>query len=121
MKMTAADLDRQITIEKKTVTRDPTYNTEVVGWAPLIAAPNSRIWASVIDVPASRSEILVPGGVLVTKNQTKVTIRYRPDVNSAMRITVHGETNDVYQIVSGPTEVYGRKQFLEMMCEAYST
>jgi SPP1 family predicted phage head-tail adaptor len=117
-------LDHRITIEKKSVTADATYGNEVVTWVPLAYEAGSpsvaqKFWANVADVPPSRSEA-VKQGLVTARNQTRITIRYRSDVDSSMRITVHGETDVIYQIVGGPA-MLGRKEFLEMVCEKYSS
>ena len=124
--MRTGQLDRQITIEKKVVVgQDPIYGTDLIDWAPLVAQVGSpviavRFWANVEDVPPSRSEA-VKQGLVVARNQTKITIRWRSDVDSSMRVKVHGVTDVIYQIVGGPAAVDGRKAFLEMMCERYTS
>ena len=122
--MRAGQLDRRITIERKVVTQDATYGSEIITWTPLVVLPGSptvaaSLWANVVDVQPSRSEA-VKQGLSVATNQTRVTIRYRSDVDSSMRITVHGDTAVVDQIVGGPAMI-GRKEWLEMMCERYSS
>jgi len=122
--MRAGQLDRRITIEYKQVTQDADYGTEIITWVPLVVQPGSPttaapMWANVVDVPPSRSEA-VKQGLALARNQSRITIRHRSDVDSSMRITVHGETDVIYQIVGGPAEI-GRKQWLEMVCERYSS
>lgn len=118
-------LNRQISIERKSVTQDSTYGTETVAWVPLVAAAGSpvvaeRFWAEVQDALPSRSES-VRNGLAVAKNQTRIRMRHRSDVDSTMRITVHGSADVIFQIIGGPAEIGGRKAYLEMMCERYST
>jgi head-tail adaptor len=115
--MRAGQLDRQISLEMKSVTVDPNYGTELVSWVPFIAG---RIWAEVQDVLPSRSEA-VKQGLTVARNQTRIRMRWIAGIDSSMRITVYGDTTTVYQIVGGPAEIQGRKQMLEMMCEKYSS
>ena len=121
----AGKLDRQITIERKSVTSDPNYGTEVITWAPLSVLPGSppvaeRFWAEVQDVMPSRSESVLQG-LAVARNQTRIRMRWRSDVTSAMRVIVHGDADVLYQIVGGPAEIRGRKTMLEMVCERYSS
>lgn len=118
-------LDRQITIEKKETTLDATYGTEVISWVPLVAEAGSpvvavRFWAEIQDVLPSRSEG-VQQGLIVGRNQTRLRMRWRNDVDSSMRVTVHGETDVLYQIVAGPAEIGGRKAFMEMVLERYTS
>jgi len=121
----AGRLDRQITVERKSVTSDPDYGTEVITWVPLAVLPGSppvaeRFWAEVQDVMPSRSESVLQG-LAVARNQTRIRIRWRADITSAMRMIVHGDADVLYQIVGGPAEIRGRKTMLEMVCERYSS
>lgn len=123
--MRASELDRQVTIERPVKVQDATYGTDVVVWAPLVAQPGSpvvavRFWAQVQDALPSKSES-VTQGLEVARNQSRLRMRYRADVTSDMRVTVHGETDVVYQIVGGPAEIGGRKKFLELVIEKYSS
>lgn len=119
--MNASEFNRQITIEKKVITgKDSVYGTDIVGWARLLdQTVLGRCWAK-IEESTQRSEMTV-GGLVLAKNQMRVTIRYRGDVDSSMRVTLHGETDVVYQIVGGPSIVGGRKRYLELICEKYSS
>lgn len=112
--MRAAQLDRKITIEQKTVTRDPDYNTEVIAWTVFA----SRISAQVQDVLPSKSE-QVSQGIRVATQPARVRIRYMAGITSDMRVIVHGSTDRTMEIVGGPAEI-GRREWLEMVCEEYS-
>lgn len=121
--MRAGQLDRQILVEKKVITQDPTYGTELISWAPLstVSGQPERYWAEVQDALPSRAEA-VTQGLTVARNQVRVRMRYRDDIDSSMRITVYGDAaNTVLQIVGGPAAIEGRKQFLEMVCERLSS
>jgi len=114
----AGQLDRQILVERKSVTQDPNYGTELVTWVPLAS---ERFWAQVQDAIPSRAES-VTQGLSVARNQVRVRMRYRADIDSSMRITVYGDgTSEVLQIVGGPAAINGRKQFIEMVCERISS
>lgn len=121
--MRAGQLDRQILIERKSVTQDPTFGTELVTWVPLstVGGQPEWYWAQVQDALPSRAES-VTQGLAVARNQVRVRMRYRDDVDSSMRVTERGDgSNRVLQIVGGPAPIEGRKQFLEMMCERISS
>ena len=125
VRMAAGRLTRLITIERKQVTQDAQYGTEIITWVPLAVLAGSpavaeRFWAEVQDVLPSRSESVLQG-LAVARNQTRIRIRWRNDIDSSMRITVHGDTDVLYQIVGGPAEIRGRRIMLEMMCERYSS
>ena len=124
MKLKACDFNRLITIEYKVVTQDQDYGTEIINWTPLSALPGSPVVAEkfpaqVLDVLPSRAES-VQNGLEISRNQTRIRMRYRNDVTSAMRVTVHGDTDVIYQIIGGPAMI-GRKEGLELLCEKYSS
>lgn len=120
--------NRQISIEVPTTVYGGEFGPVAGPWIPLVALPGSpaipeKFWAQVQDVPPSRSEA-VRQGLQLARNQVRLRMRWRDDVNSAMRVTVHGEdasADVVYQIVGGPAEINGRKRELELMLERYST
>jgi len=118
-------MDRQISIERKQVTLDPVYGTELIAWVPLVAEPGSptvavRFWAEVQDALPSKAES-VTSGLAVARNQTRIRMRWRSDIDSSMRVTVHGDTDVVMQIVGGPADIDGRKSQIEIVCEKYSS
>lgn len=122
----AGKLDREVTIEKlkSPPDLDPDYGTPIASWVPLVALPGQptvaeRFRAEVQDVPPGRSEA-VQLGLSVARNQTRVRIRWRDDIDSSMRVTVHGNSDVIYQIVGGPAEVEGRQELTEMICERYT-
>jgi SPP1 family predicted phage head-tail adaptor len=112
--MKIGTLDRRVTIEQKSVARDGNFGSEVVSWVTL-----ASVWAGMtepLDVKLGGAE-KVADHERVLVRQVRVRIRYRSDVTSAMRV------NDTYrsrilQIVS-MAEV-GRREALDLMCEAYS-
>lgn len=121
--ITVGQLDRRITIEYPVKTQDTTYGTDIITWTPLAYAPGSpqvaaRFAAQVQDVLPSRSEA-VQQGLVVGRNQSRLRMRWRPDVTSEMRVRLYGDTGyeQVYQIVGGPAMIGGRKQFMEMVIE----
>lgn len=116
-------LDREITVEQKSVTQDSTFGTEVVTWIALSYLPGSplvaeRFPAEIQDVMPSRSES-VQQGLQQARNQTRCRMRYRTDIDSSMRVTIHGDTDRVMQIVAGPAEIGGRREYIELMLERY--
>jgi head-tail adaptor len=131
----AGALDRQITIERKAVAGDPEFvtndakfGTQKVAWAPLDRDPSNpsaavKSWAEVQESLPSRAEGIALGAV-IARNQARIRMRYRDDIDSSMRITVHGDDADtVYQIIGGPAQVTaeGRKTMIEVFCERYSS
>lgn len=118
----AGQLDTPITIEYPSRTNTPEYGDQPGPWLPLIQEVGSptiavKLLASVQDITGSEA---VRQGLEIGRDQTKITIRYRPDVTSAMRITVHRQVDAVYQIVKGPTEI-GRRRWTEFIVEKYTS
>lgn len=115
-------LDRLITVEYPAIATD---GTQTPTWTPLVYAVGSpavaeKFPAEVQDVMPSRVEG-VNQGVVLARNQTRVRMRWRSDITPAMRITVHGEADRVLQIIGGPAEIGGRKQYIELLCEEISS
>lgn len=106
------NLDTRTVIEAKTIARDAVYRSEVATWTPL-----ATVWAEVRDVLPSRAEA-TQQGLTQARNQTRVRIRYRTDVNSSMRLRFGN--GRLLQIIGGPAEI-GRHEWLEMLCEEYTT
>ena len=106
------NLDSRISIDQKVTSQDATYGTQTVTWALL-----ATVYAEIREVAPSRSES-VKQGLAQARDQTRVRIRYRSDVDSSMRIRYGSRT---LQIVGGPAEVGGRREWLEMVCEEYSS
>lgn len=123
--MRSGQLNREISVYRKSVTQEQVYGTQVVVWVPLVAAPGSpvlpeRFAAEVQDVLPSRSES-VRQGLALARNQVRLRMRWRNDIDSSMKIIVHGDTDVEYQIVGGPAEIGGRRVMLEMMLERYTS
>jgi head-tail adaptor len=122
--MNSAKLDIQATFEQPT-TVDTEFGKQPGPWIPLVALPGSptvgeRFWVELQDVLPSRSEA-VKMGLTVARNQTRLRMRWRSDIDSSMRVVVHYDTDVIYQIVAGPADIGGRKDGIEMMLERYST
>lgn len=121
--MRAGDLDKRITIEQPS-TVDGAYGPQPGPWVPLVGTGSplvaTKFSAQVQDALPSRSDA-VQQGLAVARNQSRCRIRYRSDVTSAMRVTVHWDSGDVtYQIVGGPATI-GRKEWTELVLERYSS
>lgn len=110
--LSANDLDRLVTIERPSVTRDPVYGSEVVAWVPVV----SNEWARVIE--SSTPPAANPGqaeAIAAYVRPTKVLIRWRADVDTTMRIVADGQ---LLQIQG--TAMIGRRQWLEMACQEWA-
>lgn len=125
-------LDREITIWRKATSADPewqapdsSFGTERVVWLPLVPVAGSptageRLPAEVQDALPSRSEGVIQG-MKVSRQATRIRMRYRTDLTPDMRVVVHGDADVLYQIIGGPAEIGARKDGIEIMCERVST
>ena len=117
--------DRLITIEYPAVTKDATEGSAVTTWVALSVLPGSpavaeQFHAEVQDVMPSRDERTLQG-LAIEVRRTRIRMRWRDDVTSAMRVTVHGDSNRIYQIIGGPAEIAGRKEMIEILCQQVVT
>lgn len=120
---TAGELDRLVEVQYKSTTLDPVHGTPVDAWLPLVLSADSppvavHLPAQIQDALPSRSES-VTQGLATARNQTRIRLRWRDDIDSSMRV-VDVETDVIYQIIGGPA-MLGRREFLEIQCERYST
>lgn len=118
-------IQKLATFEQRATSIDAASGTEVETWEPLVGLPGSptvaeKFWVRVRDVRPARSEAM-SNDLTVARNQVELRVRWRDDVTSALRITLHGDTDVVYQVIGGPAEVVGRKRELELLLERYST
>ena len=112
--MNLGPLNTRCRIERKVVSQDADYGTEVIAWALLGVA-----WCNVQDEFPSKSEA-VKNGLAIATNRTRVRLRFRSDIDSSMRLVINRPAPQIYQIVSGPAEL-GNKEGIELFCERYSS
>jgi head-tail adaptor len=122
----AGALNREITVQQKQVTNDPSFGTEIVTWVPLVAQPGSpvvaeRFPASVQDILPSRDQSVLRSDILLSRKLVRIQIRWRDDLDSSMRVILHGDSDRTMAIVAGPSEVGGRKDRTEIVCEDISS
>lgn len=122
--MKRSNFNRQIAVLQKQVSRDA-YGGEVVSWVPLVALPGSPVlperWrAEVQDVLPSKSES-IDHAMAMGAGMARIRMRYRTDIDGTMRIVVYGDVDKTFDIVSGPVEIGGRKDRIEMMCQRFTT
>lgn len=113
--MTPGQLDRRITLLQPVAEADPLFGTQETGWEVFA----SRIPAQVLDELPSKSES-EEGGLRIAGRPARVRTRYLRGITSAMRVVVHGETDDVYEITGGPAEI-GRREWTEFTIKAFSS
>lgn len=125
MKLRAGEAPCEVTVEYPVSTPDQTYGTPMITWTALSYLPGSpqvaeRFPATIQDALPSRSES-VTMGLTVARNQSTLRLRYRSDITSEMRVTVHRDSDQVFQIVAGPALIDGRKERIEMQIEKVSS
>ena len=105
--------DDQVTIEQRTVARDPEYGSEIEAWVVVA----DRICANVQDALPSRGES-VTNGLVTAMTRTRLRIDIDDRITTAMRVTLHGRGDRVMQIVAGPALLDDRRN-MELMLEGY--
>lgn len=109
--MRIGKLDRYIKVEKKSVTHDPDYGSEVVTWVT-----HKHAWASILDVTTKMQESTI-SDLRQLKQPTRVQMRYDASIDVTMRLVVV-DTGRILNIVSQPAEI-GRREAIEFMAENY--
>ena len=104
-------LNGRCKIEKKQVTIDETYGTEVINWVQV-----GVFWCEIQDVLPSKSES-IQSSVNIGKKQSRLRIRYTKNLDSSMRVVIG---SDIYQFVSDFAELSDR-QYLEVLIEKYTS
>lgn len=107
-------LNTRCRVERKSVTIEQVYGTEVVTWELLAV-----IWCGVQDDLPSRSEA-VKQGLAISINRARVRTRYRNDIDSSMRLVINRPSPLTYQIIAGPATL-GDKDGIEFMVERVSS
>lgn len=113
--MRTGQLDRRITIQSQSTVDDPDYGPQPGEWVDVY----TRIPAQVQDELPSKTES-VQGGLRMSDHPARVRIRYLRGITSDMRVIVHNEVDDMYQIDSTPAEI-GRREWTEFTIRGYSS
>ena len=107
----ASKLDTRIRIERKVVTHDPQYGTELVTWTEF-----AYVWAEVKDILPSKAERLADS-IQIGRRPARVRIRHLPGLSADMRVIID---TLVHQIISGPATLW-RREAMELMVEEHSS
>ena len=113
--MRAGQLDRRLTIERQDLTDDPLYGPQPGGWVAVAERVPAQKWD---DLPSGTEA--TAGGLRLSHRPARVRIRYMRGITSDMRVIMHEETDEAYEITSTPAEI-GRREWLEFTIRAYST
>lgn len=114
MTLQVPNMDTRVRVERKSISQDPTYGTDVISWIPL-----ATVWAEVVDVLPSRQQAEQTRAQLqVATQRSRIRMRYRTDLDSSMRCVIGGL---MHHIVSGPAEIGDRHSMIEVVVERYSS
>lgn len=115
--MKAGDLDRRITLQRPPAVVDSEYGPQQGPgiWPVFVARIPAQVWD---DLP-SKSET-IQGGLTLADRPARVRVRYLRGVTSDMRVIVHNEVDEVYQISGGPAEI-GRREWIEFTIKGYTS
>ena len=104
----AGSLDTRLTFEELLKSeRNSISGIEEEKWVPKF-----RVWGS--RRYESATEAVLQGGRQVAASSVLFRIRYRPDVDAKMRISVEGERSRYY--INGTPERIGRREALVIRC-----
>jgi head-tail adaptor len=108
--------DEKVTIERLVDTA-PSYGAPGDTWEPVAA----RIWANVQDVLPSRGGAeSTADGLRVGIQRSRLRIRNNSTITATMRVTLHGHSDRVMQIIAGPSLMDDRVH-TEFILESYSS
>lgn len=110
------ELDRRITVKRKSTSQDATYGTEVVSWVTHCTA-----WAQLVDQLPSKADS-VDGAMALSTRPVRVRMRYVAGITSDMVFTLADRgTLRTYRLTTQPAEIGGRRAWLEFMAEELTT
>lgn len=112
--MEAGRLDQRLRFERKVITQDASYGTELITWTAV-----ATVWAHVQEVLPSKGESQAEG-IRIAERPARIRLRYRSDITADMRIVYINRANRLMKIISPPVEL-GRRDGLEIMAADYST
>lgn len=114
--MRGGALDRRITLQRPPMV-DGEYGPQQGpgDWVNVFERLPAQVWD---DLP-SQSEA-VQGGLRMADRPARVRIRYLRGITSDMRVVVHNETDETFEISGGPAEI-GRREWIELTIRGYSS
>lgn len=113
--MKAGDLDRRVTLQKETRVDDPYTGPGPSTWADFVTRAPAQVRD---DLPGNTESTQT--GLRMSNHPARVRMRYLRGVTSDMRVIVHNETDEIYEITSTPAEI-GRREWIEFTIRSYSS
>lgn len=103
----ATRLNKRVTIQRQGAGRDAAGQPSPAGWENVFTDDDGKCWAEIKDISGRE---FVSAGAEQSWVTTRITIRYRPNLSSALRV-LHG--SDVYDVRA----VLGQDgRTLQLMC-----
>lgn len=98
--MRAGDLDRRITLQKRTEQQD-TYGQPIITWVPI-----ATVWA---QMQQQSGREFMAGAIPVSERRVVFRMRHRSDITVLDRVTHDGDEFDVNEV-----RELGRREGLEL-------
>lgn len=98
MSIAAGRLRHRVTIEQKVITRDPDTGAPITTWQPFATDIAAEV------VPLSAKEFIA-AQAMQSQVSARITLRYRPGLLAAMRITFRGQVYNIAGVL--PDNVSG--------------
>lgn len=92
----------------------------IAGYEPGSPPVAVKFWGERQDMLPSRSES-VQQGLVIGRRQTRWRMRWYDGLDSSMRVTIHAESDEVFNIIGGPGELGGPKNEIELLLERLSS
>ena len=105
--MHAGYLNKRITIQAKTITRD-SFGGETIIYTDL-----DTIWANIKTVSGKEYYL---ANQINSEVEFEITVRYRTDINTTRRIKYSDTTGDRYFDIKSTLDKDMRRQWLTLMC-----
>ena len=109
-------MDRRITLQVQTTVNHPEYGPQPGGWINFA----ERVHAQKLDaLPGNSPAEETKAGLRVATYRSRIRIRYMRGVTADMRVILHGDTDEIYEMTSPPAEI-GRREWLEFTIAEYT-
>lgn len=102
-------LNRRVTLQSKTEAQDDTGEVLPGGWTNFVTDGDGAIWAEVLDLTGRE---FISANAEQSRVQTKVTIRHRAGITTAMRLLYKGVAYDIKAVLGQDN------RSLLLMCES---
>lgn len=112
-------MDEQVTIEQRTVARDPDFGGITAGdndWEVVA----DHVWCYAQDILPGRSIESATQGLELAATRTRLRIQIDPRITASMRATLHGKGDRQMKVIAGPALLDDRRH-VEFLLEGFSS